>query len=92
MQRVLDERSDKEILSAKEKRRIAEELSIGPGVFAALCVTAVLFLGLFLLRGSAVWPTAGHSLLATAANVAPPSPRATVAQRFYFDAAAKQQM
>jgi len=89
MQRELDDFSEKEILSPKEKRRIAEELSIAPGVFGALCVSGVLFLGLLILRGDGLLPPAGHSLFATNA---PPSARAVVAQRFYFDSKAARQM
>jgi hypothetical protein len=81
--------SEKEILSQKEKLRIANELAMGPGVFAALLLSGVLFLGLLLLRGYDVLPTAGHSIFA--ANT-PPSPRAVVAQRFYFDNEPRRQM
>jgi hypothetical protein len=81
--------SEKELLSQKEKLRIANDLAIGPGVFGALCLSGVLFLGLLLLRGYGVLPTAGHSLFA--ANP-PPSPRAVVAQRFYFDNEPRRQM
>jgi hypothetical protein len=81
--------SETEILSRKEKLRIANELAIGTGVFGALCLSGVLFLGLLLLRAYGFLPPAGHSLFA--ANT-PPSPRAVVAQRFYFDSGAARQM
>jgi hypothetical protein len=89
MQPELHEYSEKDILSQKEKSRIAEELAIAPGVFGALCITAILLVGLFILRGYGVLPATGHSLFA--AN-APLSPRAVVAQRFYFDSGAARQM
>jgi hypothetical protein len=89
MQRVLSDLSEKEILSGKDKQRLAEELAIAPGIFGALCLSGVLLLGLLLLRGSGVLPSAAHSLFA--AN-APLSPRAVVAQRFYFDGGAARQM
>ena len=97
MQREPDHISETEILSAKQKRRIADELSISPGIFAALCVAALVCLGLFMLHGSAILPATGHSLFGTgaksgtAANV-PLSPRATVAMRFYFDSEPRRQM
>jgi hypothetical protein len=81
--------SQKEILSQKERLRIADEMSIGSGVFGALCLSGVLLLGLLILHGYGLLPTAGHSLFA--ANTTP-SPRAVVAQRFYFDSAAARQM
>ena len=90
MQHELDDISEKEILSAREKRRIADEMSISTGVVGALCVAALLSLGL-LMYGSDVLPTAGHSLFA-ANSKAPLSPRATVAMRFYFDNEARRQM
>jgi hypothetical protein len=90
MDRQLDEISEKEILSGKEKRRIAEELLVSPGIYGALLIAALLLLGLTWF-GAAGWPTGGNSLSATADTV-PLSPRATVAARFYFDAAAKRQM
>jgi hypothetical protein len=86
----LDDISEKEILSAKEKRRIADELSVSTGALGALCVAAVLSLGLLMLYGSDVLPTAGHSLFA-ANSKAPLSPRATVAMR-YFDNETRRQM
>jgi hypothetical protein len=87
----LDDISEKEILSAKEKNQIADDLSISTGVFGALCVTALLFLGLFMLHGSPILPTMGHSLFAM--KSAPPlSPRAEVAMRFYFDSEPHRQM
>jgi hypothetical protein len=89
MQPELYEFSEKEFLSQKEKGRIAEDLAIGPGVFGALCLSGVLFLGLLILRGYGLLPPAGHSMFA--ANT-PPSPRAIVAQRFYFDSGAARQM
>jgi hypothetical protein len=89
MQPELYEFSEKEILSREEKRRIVDELAIGPGIFGGLCLTGVLFLGLLFLRGYGVLPAAGHSLLAANAS---PSPRAVVAQRFYFDGGAARQM
>ena len=89
MQRALDDVSADEILSSREKGRIAEELAIEPGLFGALCISGVLFLGLLLLRGYGVLPPTGHSLFA--ANT-PPSPRAVVAQRFYFDNEPRRQM
>ena len=89
--RELDDISEKEILSAKERRQIADDLSLSTGVFSALCVTALLLLGLFMLHGSAILPTMGHSLFAM--KSAPPlSPRATVAMRFYFDNEPRRQM
>ena len=91
MQHELDDISEKEILSAREKRPIADEMSISTGVFGALCVAALLSLGLLMLYGSDVLPTAGHSLFA-ANSKAPLSPRATVAMRFYFDNEARRQM
>jgi hypothetical protein len=79
-----DDISEKEILSARERQQIADDLSVSTGVFSALCVTALLLLGLFMLHGSAILPTMGHNLLAM--RSAPPlSPRAVVAMRFYFD-------
>jgi hypothetical protein len=89
MRPELYEFSEKEILSQKEKLRVAEELAMGPGVFGALCLSGVLFLGLLILRGYGLLPPSGHSMFA--AN-APPSPRAVVAQRFYFDSGAARQM
>jgi hypothetical protein len=86
-----DDISDKEFLSAKERNQIADDLSISTGVFGALCVAALVSLGLLLLHGSAILPTAEHPLIARA-NDAPPSPRAVVAQRFYFDSKAAGQM
>jgi hypothetical protein len=91
MQYELDDISEKEILSAREKRRIADEVSISAGVLGALCVAALMSLGLLMLYGSDVLPTAGHSLFATNSK-APLSPRATVAMRFYFDNEARRQM
>jgi hypothetical protein len=91
MERELDDTSEKEILSAKEKRRIADEMSISTGVLGALCVAALLSLGLLMLYGADVLPKAGHSLFATNSH-APLSPRATVAMRFYFDNEAHRQM
>jgi hypothetical protein len=91
MQRELDDISEKEILSAREMRRIADDMSISTGVFGALCVAALLSLGLLMLYGSDVLPKAGHSLFA-ANTKAPLSPRATVAMRFYFDNEAPRQM
>ncbi len=91
MQRNLDDISEKEILSAKEKRRIADDLSISTGVLGALCVAALMSLGLLMLYGSNFLPTTGHSLFATNAD-APASPRATVAMRFYFDSEPRRQM
>jgi hypothetical protein len=82
--RELDDISEKEILSAKAKSEIAEDLSVSTGVFGALCVTALLLLGLFMLHGSTILPTMGHSLFAMKSD-APLSPRAAVAMRFYFD-------
>ncbi len=88
---ALDDISEKEILSAKERRQFADDLSLSTGVFGALCVTALLLLGLFMLHGSAILPTMGHSLFAM--KSAPPlSPRATVAMRFYFDNEPRRQM
>jgi hypothetical protein len=81
--------AEKEILSQKEKLRIANELAMGPGIFAALFLSGILFLGLLLLRGYGILPTTAHSMFA--ANT-PPSPRAVVAQRFYFDSKAARQM
>ena len=89
MQPVLNDICEKEILSGEEKQRLAEELAIAPGIFGALCLSGVLLLGLLLLRGYGVLPSAGHSLFA--AN-APLSPRAVVAQRFYFDSGPARQM
>jgi hypothetical protein len=89
MERELDDISEKEILSAKEKRRIADEMSISTGVLGGLCVAALLSLGLLMLYGAL--PRAGHSLFATNSH-APLSPRATVAMRFYFDNEAHRQM
>jgi len=89
MQPELYEFSEKEILSQKEKLRIADEMAIGPGIFGALSLSGVLFLGLLVLRGYGMLPTAGHSLFAAHT---PPSPRAVVAQRFYFDSGATRQM
>jgi hypothetical protein len=80
----LDDISEKEILSAREKQQIADDLSMSTGVFSALCVTALLLLGLFMLHGSAILPTMGHSLFAMKSNP-PLTPRAEVAMRFYFD-------
>lgn len=80
----LDDISQAEILSAKEKSQIADDLSMSTGVFGALCVTALLLLGLFMLHGSAILPTMGHSLFAMKSNP-PLTPRAEVAMRFYFD-------
>jgi hypothetical protein len=91
MQRELDDISEKEILSAREMRRIADDMSISTGVFGALCVAALLSLGLLMLYGSDVLPTTGHSLFA-ANTKAPLSPRATVAMRFYFDNEAPRPM
>src|ERR1700683_5771051 len=83
MQHELDDISEKEILSAKEKRRIADEMWVSTGVLGALCAAALLSLGLLMLYGSDVLPTAGHSLLA-ANSKAPLTPRATVAMGFFF--------
>ena len=82
--RELDDISEKEILSAREKSQIADDLSISTGVFSALCVTALLLLGLFLLQGAAILPKMGHSMFALKSEP-PLSPRAEVAMRFYFD-------
>ena len=87
----LDDISEREILSARERQQIADDLSISTGVFSALCVTALLFLGLFMLHGSAILPTMGHSLFAMKAEP-PLSPRAEVAMRFYFDSEPHRQM
>jgi hypothetical protein len=87
----LDDISEKEILSAKEKQQIADDLSMSTGVFSALCVTALLLLGLFMLHGSAILPTMGHSLFAMKSNP-PLTPRAEVAMRFYFDSEPHRQM
>jgi hypothetical protein len=87
----LDDISEKEMLSAREKRRIADDMSISTGVFGAMCVAALLSLGLLMLYGSDVLPTTGHPLFATNSK-APLSPRATVAMRFYFDNEARRQM
>jgi hypothetical protein len=89
MQAELYEFSEKEFLSQKEKLRIADELAIGPGIFGALCLSGVLFLGLLILRAYGFLPPAGHSMFAVNP---PPSPRAVVAQRFYFDSKAARQM
>jgi hypothetical protein len=86
-----DEISENEILSAREKSRIADELSLSTGAFGALSVAALMLLGLFMLHGSAVLPTLGHSLFARA-NDAQMSPRAVVAMRFYFDNEPRRQM
>jgi hypothetical protein len=85
----LDDISEKEILSAREKRRIADDMSISTGIFGTLCVAALLSLGLLMLYGSDVLPTTGHPLFATNSK-APLSPRATVAMRFYFNEARRQ--
>jgi hypothetical protein len=86
----LDDVSEKEILSAKEKSQIADDLSMSTGVFSALCVTALLLLGLFMLHGSAILPTMGHSLFAMKSEAQ--SPRAVIATRFYFDNEPRRQM
>jgi hypothetical protein len=86
-----DDISENEILSAKEKQQIADDLSMSTGVFSALCVTALLLLGLFMLHGSAILPTMGHSLLAMKSDK-PLTPRAEVAMRFYFDTEPHRQM
>jgi hypothetical protein len=72
---ALDDISGKEILSAKEKQQIADDLSMSTGVFSALCVTALLLLGLFMLHGSTILPTMGHSLFAMKSET-PLTPRA----------------
>lgn len=94
MQRQLDDISEKEILSGPEKRRIAEELSIGSGVFGALFISGALFLGLLILLGTGVVTPGGHFMSATPATAANAtlSPRAVVAMRFYFDTGARRQM
>jgi hypothetical protein len=89
MQHELDDVSEKEILSAREKRRIADDLSVSTGVLGALCAAALLSLGLLMLYGSDLLPKAGHSLFATNSHE-PLSPRATVAMRFYFNEARRQ--
>ena len=91
MRPELYEFAEKEILSQQEQRRIAEDLAMGPGVFGALFISGVLFLGLVMLRGSAILPTAEHPLIARA-NDAPLSPRAAVAMRFYFDSEPHREM
>lgn len=89
MRPELYEFSEKEFLSQKQKLRIADELAIGPGIFGALCLSGILFLGFLILHGYGFLPTAGHSMFAASA---PPSPRAVVAQRFYFDSEPRRQM
>ena len=91
MQYELDDISEKEILSTREKRRIADEMSMSTGVLGALCAAALLSLGLLMLYGSGVLPAPGHSLFATNSH-APLSPRAVIATRFYFDNEAHRQM
>lgn len=94
MQRQLDDISEKEILSGPEKRRIAEELSIGSGIFGALFISGALFLGLLILLGTGVVTPGGHFMSATPATAANAtlSPRAVVAMRFYFDTGTHRQM